>query len=101
QLIRTAQAKGCSAPQRTDFGANAKADSQVAFLPRPIGSTHGMRLISSGEFLMGSETEPPVHTVEVAAFYIDITCVTNEQFGEFVNATRYKTEAERSGWSFG
>jgi sulfatase modifying factor 1 len=100
QLNRTTQGKACCAPQRTDFGGYAKADSQVAFLPRPIGSTHGMRLIAGGEFLMGSETEPPVHAVEVAAFYIDITCVTNEQFSEFVNATRYKTDAERFGWSF-
>jgi formylglycine-generating enzyme required for sulfatase activity len=59
-----------------------------------------MRLISGGAFLMGSETDPPVHRVEVAAFYVDITCVTNEQFNEFVNATRYKTDAERFGWGF-
>jgi formylglycine-generating enzyme required for sulfatase activity len=59
-----------------------------------------MRLISGGAFLMGSETDPPVHRVEVAAFYVDITCVTNEQFNQFVNATRYKTDAERFGWGF-
>jgi formylglycine-generating enzyme required for sulfatase activity len=31
---------------------------------------------------------------------MDATCVTNEQFNEFVNATGYKTESERFGWSF-
>lgn len=59
-----------------------------------------MRLLSGGEFLMGSEIEPPVHRVELAAFYIDVACVTNEQFSEFVNATHYKTEAEQFGWGF-
>jgi len=59
-----------------------------------------MRLLSGGEFLMGSETDPPAHRVELAAFYIDVTCVTNEQFNEFVNATRFETEAERFGWGF-
>lgn len=49
---------------------------------------------------MGSETDPPAHVVEVSPFYMDATCVTNTQFNEFVNATRYKTEADRFGWSF-
>jgi sulfatase modifying factor 1 len=62
----------------------------------------------AGEFLMGNEGdygfvadgEGPVHAVVVSPFYIDATCVTNEQFNAFVNATGYKTEAERFGWSF-
>ena len=59
-----------------------------------------MLVIPGGEFLMGSETDPCVHAVKLDPFYVDMTCVTNEQFNEFVNATRYKTEAERFGWSF-
>lgn len=67
-----------------------------------------MQLIPGGEFLMGNDGdygfaadgEGPVHAVELAPFYIDETCVSNEQFNSFVNATRYKTEAERFGWSF-
>ena len=49
---------------------------------------------------MGSAEEPPVHQVELEPYYIDATCVTNEAFNEFVNATGYKTEAERFGWGF-
>lgn len=68
----------------------------------------GMKLIPGGRFLMGNERdygfpadgEGPVHSVEVRSFWMDATTVTNEQFAEFVNATHYKTEAERFGWSF-
>ena len=44
--------------------------------------------------------EGPVREVELAPFRIDRTAVTNEQFAEFVEATGYRTEAERFGWSF-
>jgi formylglycine-generating enzyme required for sulfatase activity len=63
-------------------------------------SIAGMRLLSGGEFLMGSKSEPPVHIVDLDSFYIDIICVTNAAFNDFVNATDYKTDAERFGWSF-
>jgi len=72
------------------------------------GSTDGMALIAGGEFLMGTDGdygfpadgEGPVHAVTLAPFYLDQTCVTNEQFNAFVNATGYKTDAEKFGWSF-
>ena len=72
------------------------------------GNTEGMRLIPAGEFLMGNERdygfavdgEGPVHAVKLSAFWMDATCVTNEQFNAFVNETSYKTEAEKFGWSF-
>lgn len=67
-----------------------------------------MALIPAGEFEMGTDGdygfpldgEGPAHAVKLAAFYLDATCVTNEQFNAFVNATGYKTESERFGWSF-
>jgi formylglycine-generating enzyme required for sulfatase activity len=67
-----------------------------------------MALIPAGEFEMGTDGdygfpldgEGPAHAVKLAAFYLDVTCVTNEQFNAFVNATGYKTESERFGWSF-
>lgn len=43
--------------------------------------------------------EPRV-AAKVKPFKLDIDCVTNEQFQEFVTATNYKTEAELYGWSF-
>ncbi|MDP3073542.1 MAG: formylglycine-generating enzyme family protein [Opitutaceae bacterium] len=67
-----------------------------------------MKLIPGGEFLMGTDGdygfpadgEGPAHAVELAPFHLDATCVTNGQFNDFVNATHYRTEAERFGWSF-
>src|SRR5690349_13730757 len=44
--------------------------------------------------------EGPVRTVEVEAFAIAPTAVTNAEFGRFVDATGYVTDAERFGWSF-
>ncbi len=63
----------------------------------------GMRLIPAGEFQMGSvevqawPEERPAHRVSLSrAFFMDETEVTNAQFQRFVNATHYKTVAERA-----
>ncbi len=64
-------------------------------------SSAGMVFIEGGSFEMGgdndqaSEDEYPKHKVEVNSFYMDITEVTNAQFEQFVDATGYKTIAER------
>ena len=61
----------------------------------------GMRLVPGGEFTMGSDdpastpAERPPHRVQVAPFWIDETEITNRQFQAFVDATSYKTMAER------
>lgn len=70
--------------------------------------TDGMIFIPGGEFLMGcndrdgipADGEGPVRKVKVDSFFIDPYAVTNQQFKEFVEATNYKTEAEKYGWSF-
>ena len=41
----------------------------------------------------------PAHDVTLKSFWIDRHEVTVATFGEFVNATGYKTEAEKFGWS--
>lgn len=64
-------------------------------------SVAGMVLIPGGIFDMGGDNEQasadeyPKHKVQVSAFYMDITEVTNAQFKKFVDATGYKTTAER------
>ena len=50
-----------------------------------------------GDKLSGS---PVTVSVDLAAFSIDETSVTNGQFRRFVKETKYKTEAETYGWSF-
>jgi len=63
-----------------------------------------MVFIPAGEFIMGSpegeglSNERPQHQVYLEAYYIDKYEVTNAQFKEFVDATGYVTDAERSGW---
>jgi len=64
-------------------------------------SPPGMVWIPGGEFAMGSvdplarPDEQPIHRVRVDGFWMDITEVTNAQFARFVEATGYKTIAER------
>lgn len=64
-------------------------------------TTTGMVLIPAGTFEMGGDNkqasadEYPKHTVQVSAFYMDATEVTNAQFKQFVDATGYVTTAER------
>lgn len=57
--------------------------------------------IPRGELLMGSDrgetAERPVHRVAVSAFTVDRFETTNAEFAAFVRATRYRTDAERSG----
>ncbi len=61
-----------------------------------------MRWIPPGEFTMGTDSsnsmvnERPAHRVKLDGFWIDETPVTNAQFARFVEATRYKTTAERA-----
>jgi formylglycine-generating enzyme required for sulfatase activity len=72
------------------------------------GSTSGMVRLDGGPFLMGTDTsegfpadgEGPVREVTIDPFLMDIGPVTNEQFREFIDATAYRTEAERFGWAF-
>ncbi|MCU0792928.1 MAG: formylglycine-generating enzyme family protein [Opitutaceae bacterium] len=105
----------CCAPGRPGETAEphakcgAAAESAAGEFNRVThGSVEGMRLLPGGEFLMGNDGEygfaddgeGPVHAVSLRPFYIDETTVTNERFAEFVNATGYRTEAERFGWSF-
>ena len=57
-----------------------------------------MKHVAGGEFLMGSENyypeEAPVRRAAVGEYWMDEYPVTNRQFAEFVDATRYRTFAE-------
>jgi formylglycine-generating enzyme required for sulfatase activity len=64
-----------------------------------------MVYVPAGEFLMGApagegeEDESPQHTVNLDAYWIDQTEVTNAMFSAFVDATGTKTNAEKTGRS--
>jgi len=54
-------------------------------------------------FTMGGDEKsgaPRTKDITLHSYWIDETPVTNQQFREFVKATKYKTEAETFGWSF-
>src|SRR5207248_9755056 len=70
--------------------------------PRPSGAAPAeMAWIPGGEFTMGSDAdlarpeEKPAHRVRVGGFWMDEHEVTNAQFRKFVEATGYRTTAER------
>src|SRR5688572_12320076 len=58
-----------------------------------------MNFIAGGKFQMGSDSyypeEGPVRTVSVDSFYIDRYVVTNRDYQQFVEETKYITIAER------
>lgn len=64
-------------------------------------SVKGMLYIPGGSFMMGADNdqaspdEYPKHAVQVSPFWMDETEVTNAMFQKFVDATGYKTTAER------
>jgi formylglycine-generating enzyme required for sulfatase activity len=86
------------------WGGKGAADLfQLAFgrAGLPSGSPPGMVWIPGGEFTMGTDSdlgwsdEKPAHRVRVDGFWMDETDVTNAQFREFVEATKYVTTAEK------
>ena len=93
------------------LAAGARFAPTVEHQSRPIeAAPKGMVWIPGGEFSMGIG-EPakelcggpetladagPIHRVSVNGFWMDATEVTNEQFAEFVAATKYVTVAERT-----
>jgi len=64
---------------------------EAGMMPKPFGhvDTHP---------LDGGVMPPKV--VHVDPFFLDEKPVTNKEFGKFVRATYYETEAEQFGWSF-
>lgn len=98
----------CCGPRRRPL---EHGDGRPASPPQRRGSMaegKAMVALPGGKFLMGDDRgigpdgdgEGPVREVYIAPFKIDTTTVTNAEFGRFVEATGYKTEAERFGWSF-
>jgi formylglycine-generating enzyme len=71
--------------------------------PQSSAETKDMVLIQGGTFSMGTNDglpfEGPVHPVTVRSFWMDRHEVTVADFTRFVDATKYRTEAENYGWS--
>ncbi|MFP4358613.1 MAG: formylglycine-generating enzyme family protein [Puniceicoccaceae bacterium] len=99
-----AVATGCRAPSRSGPGRLVTEPVTRA----SAEDNTGMIRIDGGPFRMGSadpdgwpaDGEGPVREVTVDPFWIDPTTVTNREFESFIEATGYRTEAERFGWSY-
>ncbi|WP_186307607.1 formylglycine-generating enzyme family protein [Microbacterium sp. 1.5R] len=97
----------CGAPSRSAFVA--LSPTRTAGAAGTAAATHPIEQVSvpAGVFRMGDSSgdenpgdgETPVHEVELSAFEIDATPVTNDAFAAFVDATGYVTEAESFGFS--
>jgi len=98
------QEPACCAPRREP----APLPAAPPLRPGRGPASRGMVELPGGTFLMGNEDalanpgdgEGPVREVTVGAFRIDACAVSNSRFAEFAEATGYRTEAERYGWSF-
>lgn len=80
------------------FASLKKRAKKPASIGRPPAPD--MVWIEGGSFQMGSNDhypeESPIHAVSVDGFWIDKYTVTNAQFSQFFEATRYVTVAERA-----
>lgn len=93
------------------FGSGATAEqaslrplekNQLGFYEHEFKNGHIMIFIPAGKFQMGTDggaaDEKPVHEVYLDGYWIDKFELTNRQFQAFVDATKYKTVAEKAGW---
>lgn len=85
--------------QRTEQLAHQ--ERLVCALPlQPADAPHPGRVwVPGGTLALGDTVYPeetPIRTVPVAGFWMDRTEVTNDQFAAFVQATGYRTVAERT-----
>ena len=98
---------GCCAPVRPATAPRVPAPPALLERP-PARPRPDMARLPGGGFLMGTDDregfpedgEGPVRRVTVRPFLLDRRAVTNAQFAAFVQASRYRSEAERFGWSY-
>jgi len=104
---------GCCMPTKPSITGERLAVNQCSEKPESkrsahYGSREGMVLIEAGSFLMGTDSdkgweadgEKKVIEVSMNPYWISRCCVTNREFGEFVDDTGHVSEAEQFGWSY-
>ena len=106
----------CGSGGRAAAGAGSELHDRVVDPPgarsssslTPFHAGPNFARIDACDFTMGCDGpdaiavdgEGPVRRVELSTYEIATTCVTNREFGDFVRATKYVTDAERLGYSF-
>lgn len=100
--LQQAWAKELDAPvERTEHGIDFVLIPQGRF--RPGSTAQQLRDFQEAGFSDRFEFAPETQRAEVTvpAFYIGVTEITHAQFKRFVDATNYRTDAERNGDGFG
>jgi formylglycine-generating enzyme required for sulfatase activity/CBS domain-containing protein len=83
----------------------ARLDAEKAAVKK-MTDTLGIDMVylSPTSFRMGSEEDDvdarPVHTVKLSAYYVSRYETTVAQYRKFIEATKYKTTADKLGWSY-
>jgi len=96
------------APAPCCGGEVKSVDEALSKRASHYGDHSEMVLVDSGAFLMGTDSEEgwdadgekPVREVNLRSYWISKCCVTNREFGEFIDDTGFVTEAERFGWTY-
>ncbi|XP_055309729.1 formylglycine-generating enzyme isoform X2 [Sitodiplosis mosellana] len=102
---------GCNKLSRSKYGKNAAsfeneissgscAKSAKLSDDDMVKITGGNYIVGTNEPIFQSDRESPERTVSLNEFYIDKFEVSNAEFTEFVEATKYVTYAEKFGDSF-
>ncbi len=99
----------CCTPQLARIALAMPEAAQTTSTPsHPDISQDAMVPLPGGIFQMGTDYpygfpadgEGPIRPVSLSPFAVDAHPVTNREFAAFVDATKYRTEAELFGWSF-
>ena len=101
ELTRTSQPNTTLSPAQTSISATSAFGIGSSMISEKDGMT--LLYVPAGEFTMGSENsesdEKPVHTVDLDAFWIDKTEVTNAMYARCVNANQCNSPALTSSSS--
>jgi len=100
-----------SPTETLEVSPTARVEPDAAASPTPgisstqVSSQDGMVMVfvPAGEFKMGGSSHSidslPSHVVDLDAFWIDKTEVTNAMFAKFIESSGYVTDAEKAGSS--
>lgn len=94
--------KSCCGPPARDGEATAvpPATGGGAAPANAVLIPGGQAIVGAAKAIIPDDGESPLRKQRLAPFRISSTTVTNAEFAAFIDATGYKTEAERFGWSF-
>jgi formylglycine-generating enzyme len=91
----------CSSNSGNKAKQNSTNSSGISVQNTATKSYADMITFEGGGFMMGSNegtpSEQPIHQVQIAPFRLDKSPVTVAEFSKFVDATGFKTDAEKYG----